>query len=378
MRIGSILVGVGLAAMLAPAMAAPERREAGTGVAGGGDAVKTGADAWATGNYARALAIWRPLAAAGNPYAQYNLAQAYRLGRGVTVDEKVAQDWYHKAAVQNHPQAQANYGLMLFQNGDRTGALPWLQKAADRGDARAQYVVGTALFNGDLIAKDWVRAYALMTRAAAAGLPPAMTSLAEMDKYVPLNQRTQGTAIARDLERSATLAEVDAENAMLVGSAAPAPGAMADATPATKTPPPAKLPPVKAAPVKPPVAPAASATQPPPPPRSMPKAEPVARPAPVKAAPAPRPVAKPSPAIAPVAGGGWRVQVGAYGDPAAAGKVWDGIVRKTPGLSLRPYLVKAGPVTRLQAGPLASRADANRACARIIAGGAACFPVAAP
>ena len=28
--------------------------------------------------------------------------------------------------------------------------MPWITKAADAGDPRAQYVYGTALFNGDL------------------------------------------------------------------------------------------------------------------------------------------------------------------------------------------------------------------------------------
>ena len=31
--------------------------------------------------------------------------------------------------------------------------MPWIERAADRGDPRAQYVLGTALFNGDLIAR---------------------------------------------------------------------------------------------------------------------------------------------------------------------------------------------------------------------------------
>jgi cell division septation protein DedD len=348
--IGRIVIVALLAGALSPVSAAAPAPAKDAAPAGESDLVKSGAQAWDAGNYTRALAIWRPLALAGDPYAQFNLAQAYRLGRGVQVDEKVAQDWYYKAAQQDHPQAQANYGLLLFQNGDRKGGLPWLQKAAEKGDPRAQYVVGTALFNGDTLPKDWVRAYALMTRAAAAGLPPAVTSLGEMDKYMPLQQRQQGTALARDLERQAALAMADDRSGELVRATPPKPRATAAAV----------------APV-------------PVPPSTLPTPRYAAAPPPVKAVaarPAPRPVEQPEPA--PAAGnGGWRVQVGAYGDPAAAGKVWDGIAGKAPGLGLHSYLVKAGAVTRLQAGPLASRADANRACARIKAAGADCFPVAA-
>src|SRR5436190_2199780 len=82
------------------------------------------------------------------------------------------------AAPQGHVEAQANYGLLLFQNGRRREAMPWIEQAANRGDPRAQYVFGTALYNGDLVAVDLPRAYAMMTRAAAAGLPPAVSQLA--------------------------------------------------------------------------------------------------------------------------------------------------------------------------------------------------------
>ena len=66
----------------------------------------------------------------------------------------LAEQWYERAARQGHEEAQANFGLLLFQNGRRREAMPWIERAADRGDPRAQYVLGTALFNGDLVARD--------------------------------------------------------------------------------------------------------------------------------------------------------------------------------------------------------------------------------
>ncbi|TVV71320.1 hypothetical protein FOY91_17115 [Sphingomonas solaris] len=368
--------GAGMLALLAagamvPAMAAaaPTKRRPTTPPTED-MSVKQGADAWEAGNYARALAIWRPLADAGNADAQYNMAQSYRLGRGVAVDEAQARSWDLKAAQQDHPEAQANYGLLLFQGNERNAALPWLSKASARGDARAQYVLGTALFNGNLFGKDWVRAYALMTRAAAAGLPQAVTSLAEMDRYVPLQQRQQGTALARDMERSAVLADASSTtpSSRLVkartqvaarGEAGPAPAVRPmRPAPAVAT---AATPAVVSVPV------AASRSAP------VPGAASYARPAAVRAT-------APTPAGPVSAGsGGWRVQVGAFADPATAGSVWAGISAKVPGLALRSYMVKSGAVTRLQAGPLASRVDATRMCARITAAtGNGCFPVATP
>ena len=79
-----------------------------------------------------------------------------------------------------------------------------MQASSDRGDPRAQYLLATELFNGVHIAKDWVRAYALMTRASSAGMAPASRSLAQMDQFVPLEQRQAATVLAGELEQRAS------------------------------------------------------------------------------------------------------------------------------------------------------------------------------
>src|ERR687897_366581 len=75
--------------------------------------VKKGVDAWQAGNFGAAVAEWRPLADQGDADAQFNLGQAYKLGRGVPMDLRLAQGWYEKAAGQGHGQAQAILGLVL-------------------------------------------------------------------------------------------------------------------------------------------------------------------------------------------------------------------------------------------------------------------------
>ena len=55
--------------------------------------VKSGIEAWQRGDYVGAVAIWRPLAEAGDPDASFNLGQAYRMGRGVLVVLGSAQTW---------------------------------------------------------------------------------------------------------------------------------------------------------------------------------------------------------------------------------------------------------------------------------------------
>src|SRR3546814_1986725 len=69
--------------------------------------------------------------------------------------------------------------------------MPLIEKSAARGEPRAQYILGTALFNGENIGKDWKRAYATMTRANNAGLPQAAKSLSLMNQYIPLKDRQE-------------------------------------------------------------------------------------------------------------------------------------------------------------------------------------------
>lgn len=309
--------------------------------------VKRGVDAWEQGDYAAAVKEWRPLAQAGDPDAQFNLGQAYKLGRGVPVDLSAALDWYRKAAVQGHARAEDNYGLLLFQQNRRVEAMPFLQHAAERGEPRAQYIVGTALFNGDLLARDWVRAYALMTRASAAGLPQANGALLHMEKYIPEGQRAAGAALAAAIED-----KEQEQQAKLAGMPLPAAPPQARALPRSLRP--AQLPPSHAPAGTPPLASAST---------------PAPAPAPAPSAPAPV-----SGASAPVAKGEWRIQLGAFSEASRAERQWNSISSKVQGLlAYQHYLVPGGAVTRLQAGPFTSREDAGRLCAAVKVAGADCI-----
>jgi uncharacterized protein len=296
--------------------------------------VKAGVEAWERGEFARAVEMWRGPAIGGDADAQFNLGQAYKLGRGVAVDLKQAEDWYRRAAQQGHARAQDNYGLILYQNGKRREAISQLATSADRGEPRAQYVYGTELFNGELVSKDWVRAYAMMTRASAAGIPRASENLAQMDAYIPAAQRQQGIELARTLERQKPAAPAELVDAPAPKLAATGPGATY------------------------------------PVPGSAPPATPIA--AAPKAAPPKVTPAKPS--AAPT--GKWRVQLGAFSEAGRAQRLWETLSRKVSALSDRqPYLVRSGAVTRLQAGGYASQSAATSACSAVKAAGVSCLVV---
>jgi len=320
-RLLGAAAAVALAALGAPALA---------------QSVEAGIQAWQGSNYEEAVRQWRPLADRGNLDAQFNLGHAYRLGRGVPQNMNLAEQWYERAARAGHVEAQAMYGLILFQNGRRQEAMPYVESAAERGDMRAQYVYGTALFNGDLVARDWPRAYAFMTRAAAQGLPYAQTQLTEMDQHLSAQDKARGTELAGNMERDTPPRIVSGGPSISAASPRPARPA-----------PPA---PTRIATADLPASTAARPTQ--------------------TVVETPRP-ASPRPAVTAAAGGRWRVQLGAFSSEANARRAWGSVSSRLGGL--QPVFVPAGNLVRLQAGPLQSRAAAERACAALA--GAACFPV---
>lgn len=273
--------------------------------------VRDGVEAWARGEFESAVAQWRTPAEGGDADAQFNLGQAYRFGRGVPMDLAQAENWYRRAAQQGHLRAEDNLGLTLFQLKAYAEAFPLLEKSARRGDPRAQFVLGTALFNGDLIAKDWTRAYALMLRASANGLGRATSQLADMAKYVPEPQRAEAQALAQNLA---------AQEQRPVALAAPAP---ADT-------------PLKAGPV------------------AQPTSPPMAAP--------PQQEAKSAPAISRP----WHVQLGAFGNVENA-RNFKARMQKAP--SLRgAYKVTAQPrgaLTLVRAGPFPNRAAAAQFCVQL-------------
>lgn len=300
--------------------------------------VRAGIEAWQRADYAAAVAIWRPLAEAGDADAQFNLGQSYRLGRGLAINLAVAKTWFERAADKGHVDAQTTLGLLLFQNGEQAEGLKWLGKAAEQGEARAMLIYGTALVNGDTVTQDPVLGYAYVSRASAQGLAPAKETLRQLDEILPIADRKKGLALAKAKAK-----------------AAPPPGSRAARMVARKS----KASPVQASEPKP-VAVASALPQPVPPSKSPP-----AKPAPAKPAPA-----KPD---AIQATGNWRIQLGAFGQRGSAQALFSKLSGSLAGR--QAYYIPAGAVIRLQVGPYASRAEAGAACARLK--GQACFPVAA-
>jgi cell division septation protein DedD len=279
--------------------------------------VKAGIEAWQRADYPAAVAIWRPLAEGGDADAQFNLGQAYRLGRGVPINLAAAKTWFERAARSGHLDAETTLGLLLFQNGEQAQGLKWLKQAADKDEPRALLVYGTALYNGDGVTQDKVLGYSYVSRAAALGLAPARDTLAQLDQMMPAGDRQKALAMAG-----------------------------------------AKSAPPRAPKAAPPRAPKAE------------KPAQVAQTKPFTPKPVATSVPKPAPSSPP--SGGWRIQLGAFAQRGSAEALYQRLSGKPALAGRSPYYIAAGSMTRLQVGPFATRAAAAAACSQV---GTACFPV---
>lgn len=100
-------------------------------------AFRNGLSAFNEGTYARARAVWGPLADAGDARAQAGLGYMYYSGRGVERDSARAAELFHRAADQGEPTAQLFLGMMHFQSDgvpkNSALAMMWLELAMAGG-----------------------------------------------------------------------------------------------------------------------------------------------------------------------------------------------------------------------------------------------------
>jgi len=272
----------------------------------------------------------------GDAEAEFQLGEAYRGGRGVTADPETAIMWYRRAAGHGHVRASEELGFALFAHGDRREAMPYIEKAAARGEPRAFYLLGTAHFNGDYASRDWPLAYAQTMRAAAAGLPAAQRNLDLMDHYLLPSDKAKAEQILATLPIVRTAAAAGGgDGARRDGAAAPGSKPAAPATALGTTPAPAP----KSS------KPATSSTK--------------------------------SVSADDVAGGPWKVQLGAFGTADRARDRWKQLTTRVSALArYDQHIAAAGTVQRLQASGISSKAAAQALCAKVRSAGGDCLVIA--
>ena len=105
------------------------------------------------GDYPAAIELFTTLGHDGHGDAQHNLGQMYRLGQGVTPDDRVAASWYHRAAEQGVVPSQFNLGVMYELGRGVEQSLEernlWFRHAARAGHMEARYALGLAYTDGE-------------------------------------------------------------------------------------------------------------------------------------------------------------------------------------------------------------------------------------
>lgn len=150
---------------------------------------------------ARALALSRPAAEAGDAQAQVVLAALNQLGCGVPSNVTEAVLWYNKAAKQDNIEAQLNLAQLYDASARneknpaqakmyQTAAMDYYQMAADQGVVEAQHNLAALKVQ----AKDPVAAAVWFQLAAEQGFPASQHSIAVMLR--------KGDGVPKDLVRA--------------------------------------------------------------------------------------------------------------------------------------------------------------------------------
>jgi TPR repeat protein len=124
--------------------------------------LEDGNDAYQEKDYLKAIQLWRPLAQAGDPAAQYRLGVMYEEGKGVAQNDAEAALWFERAAEQGEPMAQYNLAASYVEGTgvkkDTATAAKWFRRAADQGVALAQLNLGLLYASGAGVPQDNVEA----------------------------------------------------------------------------------------------------------------------------------------------------------------------------------------------------------------------------
>lgn len=154
-------------------------------------------------DYEKAFTWYQKAALQGHPLAQCQVGLMYREGRGVAKDEKKAFDWFMKAAddQQNCPRGKFYVGRSYhYGNGvpvDYEKAVMWYFKAATRDDAYAQLNLGSCFERGQGADQDLQTAVYWYGRAADQEEPLAQCNLGCM--YL------RGRGVTKDVSKAIAL-----------------------------------------------------------------------------------------------------------------------------------------------------------------------------
>jgi TPR repeat protein len=129
-----------------------------------------------------------------------NTTIMYANGNGVPENDAEAIKWYRKAADQGDADAQYNLGNW-YANGrgvpeNDVEAVKWYRKAADQGHAKAQSNLGVMYYGGDGVPENNIRAYVWWSMAKTQGHTFATENLEMLKPQMTKQQIAEGQALA--------------------------------------------------------------------------------------------------------------------------------------------------------------------------------------
>jgi TPR repeat protein len=142
--------------------------------------------------YDKALSLVRPLAAKGDPTAQFLLGMIYFSGVGLPKDEEKAAEWFRKASEQGLATASSMLAEYYSHENSKDDAqfIAYSRKAAEQGDTISQVLIGnayTGMWGYPVDPREMVRWFSM---AAERGDTSGMMALASAFKngyHVPVD-----------------------------------------------------------------------------------------------------------------------------------------------------------------------------------------------
>lgn len=129
-----------------------------------------------------------------NLYAQWRIGMLHEYGKGVEKNEKVAFEWYEKAAAQGLAEAQCSLGN-TYENGlgvekDLKKAFELYRQSAEKGLASAQNTLGTCYAKGLGVTRDLEEAFKWFQEAAKQEYGPAECNFGFLHEAGKKDQKT--------------------------------------------------------------------------------------------------------------------------------------------------------------------------------------------
>jgi TPR repeat protein len=155
--------------------------------------------AFNSNQYDTALAIWQPLAEAGDAESQYGLGMMYGNGFGVAMDDALALKWYGLASDQGHSGALCDLAVM-HQNGwgvpiNEPEAIRLYSLAAEQGVAEGMLALGRHFAMDFSDAYDPLEAYKWLSLATLHNDIDAVSKRDIIADKLTAEQITEGNAM---------------------------------------------------------------------------------------------------------------------------------------------------------------------------------------